>query len=502
MQFQSITRQKIFFALLFVLGAVAWAWFFNFGDIPFDFHDWAEVNAPRLAFVQDAIRKNTLPLHMPDASALRSVTDRYFSLPDVFATPTLLLLKWLPVGDYIVAHVLILYALGFWGLLALRKLLGLSTGGFTFLFLVYNFNGHLMAHFSVGHVTWGGNFLLSWFFLWILELFDDRDTGNTRFSWHWSTKMASLLVFMFLNGSFHQFVWCLLFLMFLVLTFWERRNGRLMPDWRRWGEIFFAGLFSGLLSAVRILPVMIQMDGFDDDFLGGYRSLHQLINAFTHIIEPVDALNPAMTRGTLGWWEYDTFIGVAAIIVIAILAVSWLIYALVPFHDAAPRKPVAFPEILVPMFMLTLFSIGNVYALFRKIPIPLFAGERVSSRFLILPLICGVIVSLSCEETFRYRLFRGRSVIADGLLTGLTVVTGLELFSHGAAWRVTSAFKAFPYTRTDLTIKVVANHADPPYTTALLIGASISLLTVIIMALLVIYENRQRKQPRKDSNFS
>ena len=51
---------------LFLLGALLWGKFLNWGNIPFDFHDWAEINAARIAFVQDAIRKGVLPLHMTE----------------------------------------------------------------------------------------------------------------------------------------------------------------------------------------------------------------------------------------------------------------------------------------------------------------------------------------------------------------------------------------------------------------------------------------------------
>ena len=59
-------RDAVWYGAWFVLGCALWVFFLNGGDIPFDFHDWAEVNAPRLAFVQDALRKGVFPLHMPE----------------------------------------------------------------------------------------------------------------------------------------------------------------------------------------------------------------------------------------------------------------------------------------------------------------------------------------------------------------------------------------------------------------------------------------------------
>ncbi len=116
---------------LFLLGIVLWGAFLNFGDIPFDFHDWAEVNVPRLAFLKDAVTRGLFPFHMQDASALRGVTDRYLALPDVLLTPQVLLMKWLSVGDFVLVHTWLLYALGFWGLFRLRKRLNLSLFAFT-----------------------------------------------------------------------------------------------------------------------------------------------------------------------------------------------------------------------------------------------------------------------------------------------------------------------------------------------------------------------------------
>ena len=62
--------------LLLAVVLAGWGFFLNWGSIPFDFHDWAEVNAPRLAFLKDAVTKGELPLHMPDSSALRGERER------------------------------------------------------------------------------------------------------------------------------------------------------------------------------------------------------------------------------------------------------------------------------------------------------------------------------------------------------------------------------------------------------------------------------------------
>ena len=78
--------------------------------------------------------------------------------------------------------------IGFAGLLVLRSRLRLSAISFAALFLLFNFNGHILAHYSVGHATRGGYFLFPWFVWLILRLLDgDR-------SWAWTLGMSVLMI--------------------------------------------------------------------------------------------------------------------------------------------------------------------------------------------------------------------------------------------------------------------------------------------------------------------
>ena len=136
---------RCFWLVLLLLVVLAgWGFFLGFGDIPFDFHDWAEVNAPRLAFLKDAVTKGKLPLHMPDSSALRGVTDRYLALPDMILSPQILLLRWMSVSQFVLFHTWLMIGLGYWGLLRLKKRFDLSLLSFTWIVLLFFFNGHMI----------------------------------------------------------------------------------------------------------------------------------------------------------------------------------------------------------------------------------------------------------------------------------------------------------------------------------------------------------------------
>ena len=445
--------QILFLVVLLSMILIGWGIFLNWGDIPFDFHDWAEVNAPRLAFLKDAITKGKLPLHMPDSSALRGVTDRYLALPDMILSPQVLLLRWMSVGTFILVHTWLMIALGFWGLLRLKKRFSLSLLSFTWIALLYFFNGHMLSHYAVGHVTWGGAFLLSWFAELVFGLIDGEKGAV------WETKMAFLLFFIFLQGSFHQCVWCVIFLGFTAIS-----------NWKLFFPILRSGIAAGLLSAVRVIPPAMQMGAFDDDFLGGYRTPIQILNAFIKIIRPEDSLDQAKTGAVLGWWEFDIYTGVTGLLLIGLALAAWL---LVRNHE------LGFPSLICPVTVLTLFSVRNLYMVMRFFRIPLFSGERVSSRFLLLPFIFVMTAGIAALQR-RLKDYPHAKWGYLGLSIGL-LPSCLELWRHLNIWKVTEAVKGFPYTYTDLSIKVVANHPDQPYTTGLLIGAVISILTAVFL---------------------
>lgn len=454
----------VWLGALFLLGLLIWGIFLNFGAIPFDFHDWAEVNVPRIAFLKDAISRGELPLHMQDASALRGVTDRYMALPDVILSPQLILLKWVTVGDFILLHIWLLYAIGFLGLVALKKELNLSLLAFTWMFLLFNFNGHLTAHISVGHVTWAGSFLFSWVILRAFEFL----RGAT--GWRWITKTAFLLFFLFLQGAFHQYVWSLIFLGMLIFS--SRKN---------FFTIVKMLLATMLLSAVRIIPPALQMADFDSDFLGGFSAPGQLFRAFFKIIPPSDALNPAATGSTLGWWEFDLFIGFAA-------GIFLLVFGAYCFHQLRHNRSFLF--LLVPVILLTLFSIEPVYRLIHRLPIPLLSGERVSSRFLILPFSVWLAIA-----ALGYQKWIGKNadqmIPFTGSLLPLPLVLA-EIWAHLSTWGITESVRAFPVTPTDLAQKFAANYPDPVYTNGLLIGLTVSLITATILLFFSLREQAAR----------
>lgn len=450
-------------AALYLCGFWLWGKFLNWGHILFDYHDWAEVNAPRLAFVRDAVLKGVLPLHMPDASALRGITDRFMSIPDVILSPQVLLMRWMEVGPFVLVNTLLFYSLGVWGLARLRSRLKLGLAPFAALFFLFNFNGHILTHMSVGHVTWGGYFL----FPWVIELVFRLLEGER--GWRWSAKMALVMFAIYLQGSFHHFVWVSLFLGLLALT-----------CWRTFWPVVKAGAFAVLLSMVRILPPVLLLGQFDDEFLGGYPTLTDILASLVVVRFPEQSLEVRSMFSTLGWWEYSLYLGLAGTaFLLAFGGYRWL---------RRRGQGALYPELLLPIAGLALLSLGRFYRLVRLVPVPLLSGERASIRMLILPVVVLlVLAAIELQDWLRTRRLDWAGQAA--LLLGLMALVH-DLWQHLKAWQVTNAFAAFPTTPVNLALKVVANHADPPYVTLVAVGAGISLLSLVALSALAWKDKR------------
>jgi hypothetical protein len=457
--------------ILWLMGLFLFGQFFNWGSIPFDFHDWAEISAPRIAFVQDAVKTGQLPLHMPDGSALRNVTDRYMALPDVMLAPQMLLLGVISVGWFVLVNVWLMFSLGVLGLVQLWKRLRLSPASFAVLFLLFNFNGSILSHFSVGHVNYTGYFLYPWLFLLLINLGESDLIFDlkSRTVWSWLAGYAFLLFFMLLNGSFHQFIWALM-LTGLVGLF----------HWRKMALVLAGILAAGLLSTVRLLPPVLHLGQFDSEFLSGYPSVLDVWNALVGMIGPDKAFAHTGQLTNLGWWEFDLFVG--------LVGAAFLGYFGLAFWLKRQAVPAWLNTLALPALTLFALSLGSIYKLVMYIPIPLINGERVSARLITLPFVLLILAAVYAFQ--RYLDGNGKSNLTQwGSLAGL-VLLFQDMWQHLKLWRVNVAAQYFSVTPVDLSIKVVSNHADTAYTNLLLVGLGISVLMGIVLLALA-FQNKK-----------
>jgi hypothetical protein len=309
----------------------------------------------------------------------------------------------------------------------------------------------------VGHVTWGGYFLLPWFAGLMLAL-SERPQG-----WPWIGQMALCLLLILLQGSFHQFVWGLMFLGLFGLFYWPRLLTCLA-----------AGASAGLLGAFRLLPPALGLGQFSTEFLGGYPSLVWLAKYVLLRYPPESIIQPNYDLSRLGGWEFDLYTGLMGAVFIGLFGVlAWLIRA---------RKPGGFANLLLPCLALFVLSIDQVYAPIARLNFPLLSAERVTSRMISLPFV--IVLLLAGIFFQRWYSARPRTTLQGVAgLAGLALIA-YDLLQHARLWRVDRLFPLFPTTPVDLARVTVANHPDPAYTNLLWIGLLVSLVSGAVLVLL------------------
>lgn len=444
---------------LFLGGLVLWAKFMNWGRGPYNFHDWTDITVPRLLYIQDALENGVLPLHVANTIPLHSVTDQFMAIHDVILSPQVFLLAFLSIDEFILWNTLLLYTVGFGGLLWLRSRFRLSVTAFGLYFLFLNFNGHILAHIGIGHLSFASYFLYPWFIGLIFELLDGR--GN----WQWTLKTSLWMLMLFLNGGYHQFIWALFFMGFVILT-----------RWRAAWVIIRTAVASVLLCAVRILPLFLPLDKLDDRYVAGYPHLGSIWASLVEFQIPNDiTLNQGMTPRPIGLWEFTLYIGMLGAVFILLFGIYRVI--------TRPSQDFHYPEIILPSLGLLVLSLSKVYEILRSIlPLPLITGERVASRIFVLGFL--FILTLATIEFQRSLEKSGTPIAIKFLAPVLAIAAANDLWQNFNLWQVKSAAKFYEADVIDAGSFILANHPDSRYVAFLIIGLVISLLTLGILVYL------------------
>lgn len=451
-----------FLFMLFLVGLVHWVAFFHSANLTA--YDWTKESA-YLNTLRHAISTGTIPWRW--SQAYYHGTESFLGIPETKLTPDILILPWVSNSTYVLIHVLLLYSVGFVACLRLAKHLQLTTLSLSLFWLLFNFNGYITAHLAVGHFQWTGYFLLPAFFLLVSQLLATLPRSSV------GSKpvlfMILLLGLLFLNGSLHIAVWCYMFM--AVVAFWQ-------PSLLKHVAVAFVG--GGALGAARLLPAALSFGQSYQPFISGYPSPTILLTALTTLREH-NAAREGGIWGSMGWWEYDIFIGFFGVAVLAVGA----------FAATRSRILRSQTPILVAACVLLLLSLGNGYGLIAKAPIPFAGVERVSSRFVVLPFITLLVIGMiGVDELLRRNPKRRILVLAAAPFMAF------ELALHSWTWRAARIEWAFPPDRHPPPLSVVQNQ-DLLYATSVLAGWTLSLCALLAVAWFYL---RQKNNPTAQQN--
>jgi hypothetical protein len=363
-------------------------------------------------------------------------------------------------AEFVLFNIWIFYAIGFIGLLLIRRRYRLSLAPFTALFLLFNFNGHITEHYVVGHMEWVGYFLLPFFVLLVLQMLEGGKTG-----WGWVLGMALTMAAINSQGAIHFFLWCMLFLILLALF---------QPSY--WIPAVKAVIASLLLSMLRLLPLAIEYyTGGGVQFIFGFLSVAHLLDSFVVLHSPYILDTPS---GQIGGWEVDYYLG--------LIGFLFMIYFGV-FRNWVNEK--SYRLLYFPVLVMTFFSMGDVYRPIFNSPIPFMDSQRAPTRFIIVPVVFLIILASIQFQNWLKDWNHERWLEKIAVLFGLAFI-GYDLFEHSRAWRLSNLTTKVLEKYTDIIHVTVVNRPDPSYVMAIVIGLTLTVLSLIALAVLV---NRERR---------
>lgn len=446
--------------ILYLVGVAHWLVFFCTAPNSFAFRvmNFSAYQWPRefvfLSTLQDAVVEGVIPYHI---FYPMKETTRFLGIPDYIISPQILLLGTTDIATFVLVNTVFLYSLSFIGCLLIKKRYQLSLFSFSAMYLLLNFNGNITAQLGAGHYVWAGFFLLPFYCLFVLELIEGKHSLSQ------SIKLALILFVMILQGTYHFYTWGVMFL--LLLALFAREHAK---------PILIAVALSVPLVAVRVLPAAMTFWGAEREFLSGYPTLLHLLEGLIiikpHTTETVGVLH------NLSWWEYDFYIG--------LLGLAFVGYGgiYLRFKKSSKLEGLTYKALDMPMLLMSLFSLSIFYAPITYLPLPLFGAERVSSRFLIIPILMLIVLAaIRLNQTLPQWIEKPVAKLLA--LFGLAQL-GLSLAMHTNVWRVSVLEQAvtelYDLAELDAGYNVIIQH-DPWYVALVNGSALMSFLTLLLL---------------------
>jgi hypothetical protein len=451
-------------------GVFHWAWLINYGRVHVKYMDW-EMFFNCYEVIQRALVENVIPYFMPFSF---KGTNQFLAFPSTDLFPTIFLLKFFSVEEFFLFQIIFAYSLGFVGCLWLKKTYQWSLFTFLFFFLIFNFNGHVVSHIAIGHWPWISYFMLSFFAVWVFKLVegDLSVLHGTRLSW--------VFFAMLLFGGLHTFVWCLIFLLLLCLC-----------QKKFWKPVVIGVGLSLIFSLCRLLPAAVTFFGYENEFISGFPSASVFWNALTSV-EGGAVLSLGLGNDfSVWWWEVDHYIGIIGLGVIMYFGV---------FLRLTKKNEWGINDyrmLNIPMLILTIFTFGSLYKLFAVIPIPFISVERVSTRFLIIPLLILLVVSCVWMQQMFNRLSARWSVMLIAVV-GI-FIQGFLFIKHSAGWHVNIWGNKLANlgVTMDTELSSWAKSVEVYYVPVVQISYLISLIAIVAFVAVSLYFNKRRLSLQK-----
>ncbi|MHB8335800.1 MAG: hypothetical protein ACYDEE_00085 [Ignavibacteriaceae bacterium] len=330
----------------------------------------------------------------------------------------------------------------------------LSLLPFLFLFFLYNFNGYIISHLSVGHSMWSGYFLLSIFFYLVFEIIEKAEDSSTPI------KLSIILFIILTVGAVHIYILCLMFL-FLIAIF----NRKYIKPF------IYSSVLSLVLGLYRLAPAFFAFKNDKPSFIAGFNTPVNFIAALI-AIKPITTFR-VVNSFTIGWWEFDIYISIIGLIYLITFGIYKPIRNYKDFNQP-------FKNLVIPLFIIFILSIDNIYGFVSSFLFPILQFERVSTRFIIIPLVFLFILS-SIQMQNELKASKNKRILVLFLYISL-IVLGILLIDHSMVWHLKPLENYLINYNPYLSKVRIINIHDIVYKYYVQISFMISFIAIIIVS--------------------
>tara|TARA_B100002003_G_scaffold240276_1_gene260654 strand:- start:1772 stop:3304 length:1533 start_codon:yes stop_codon:yes gene_type:complete len=481
---------KYFLTFLFFIGILHWFLFcnlvypFNCSEIfstgivsfvassfekkAFSLQDWTKINQ-MFGVIKDALQGGVIPYHVPEIdNIIRSVQGRFFAAPSYTIAPHVLLIYFLDSSTFYLVNLLLMYSVGFYGCILIKKHYSLGLVPFTFLFILFNFNGYFVEKYVAYGDAQMGYFLIPFLILYILKV-SETAIRNLRAQIRYGLLIGIVLSGMLWLGSLHIFLNCMTFVLI-----WGLVNYKL---WKV-SLTFFATAI--ITSTIRIFPALVTVDiGGRGELWPGYGYSHNIVAAFAKL--------PTLTSPWyMHSWEYSIYtgsIGLCALMYFGCFG---------SFMKGKRVQLNGWYSIGIPCVYVLVLSMWGFRKYLAPDFIPLINKEYIPSRYIFIPvLMFSVIASINMNEFIKKYNNSNRVKFALSILCFLIAVS---VFNHSRIWRMHKSQDDFEQaialneaernsyqSGLDRHAYIDNNPDDIVYIASFWIGLFVSLLSLIVV---------------------
>lgn len=429
---------------IYLIGALNWLFFFNYGSYNFNYEDWA-FYSQMYSVWKVALTEKLFPffaLMFTEGSILREGygNDYFFAKNWSFFQPQIILLKYLSIKSFLTFNFLLFYSILFYSLILWINFLKIEKIYSYILIVIIIFNGKFFSQVAFGGPQMTMGYMLVPLFFWNLKNFLIYD-----YNLKLCLKFSLFMFFVLSQADMH--IYYQMFLIMGIFTIFHIQ---------KYFPLILIFLISTLSSAWYVIPVLFYGDisqndidhwrhlgtfgigfanGFSGESLLNYSSEFNLIknifilflNFFIHVFELTTSIHNINMPNT---HEVNFFISVFGLFFLLIGVLTLFI----KYRENSVFSKYKF--LFLSTIILLIISSGPFHYLiikFLKIFINFKLIDAVPSRFFFYFMIIITLISFYCLSKFKI-LFNKK------ILYCILLILIVYLLFHSYSWWMSNSY--------------------------------------------------------------